>query len=78
MKTDRIRTVIHICFYISGRIRIRIRIILTMLEKIVLDVDIINIRSKYSNTDIESNVEYLDSNTDRFEPSKQIRSRIRR
>ena len=33
----------HICFHISGRIRIRIRIISIMSDKIRLDVDIINI-----------------------------------
>jgi hypothetical protein len=33
-----------------------------------LDVDIINIRFKYSNTDTESDVEYSDANTDRSEP----------
>ena len=33
----------HICFHISSRIRIRIRIISIMSDKIQLDVDIINI-----------------------------------
>jgi len=37
----------------------------TMSDKIGLDVDIINIRSKYSDTDTVSNVEYSDSNMDR-------------
>jgi len=54
---------IHICFHISGRIRIRIRIISTMSDKIGLDV----IRFKYLNTDTESDVEYSDSNTNRSE-----------
>ena len=58
----------HNCFYISGRIRIRIRIMSTILDKIGLDVDIINIRFKYSNTDMVSDVEDLDSDTDKFEP----------
>ena len=40
----------------------------TMSDKIGLDVDIINIRFKYSNTDTESDVEYSDSNTDRSKP----------
>jgi len=40
----------------------------TMSDKIGLDVDIINIQFKYSNTDTESDVEYLDSNTDRSKP----------
>ena len=52
----------YICFYISVRIRIRIRI----MFRIQLDIDIINIRFKYSDT--VSDVEYPDSNTDRFEP----------
>ena len=58
----------HICFYISGQIRIRIRIMSIMSDKIRLDVDIINIRFKYSDTDTVSNVEYSDSDTDRSEP----------
>ena len=66
----------HICFYISGRIRIRIRIMSTILDKIGLDVDIINIRFKYSDTDTVSDVDYSDSNTDRSEPPKRIWSRI--
>jgi len=33
----------HICFHISGRIRIQIRIMSIMSDKIRLDVDIINI-----------------------------------
>jgi len=41
----------HICFHIFGRIRIRIPIISIMSDKIRLDVDIINIRFKYSDTD---------------------------
>jgi len=40
----------------------------TMSDKIGLDVDIINIRLKYSNTDTKSDVEYSNSNTDRSEP----------
>jgi len=58
----------YICFHISGRIRIRIRIMSIMSDKIRLDIDIINIRFKYSDTDTVSDVEYSDSDTDRFEP----------
>ena len=36
-----------------------------MSDKIRLDVDIINIRFKYSDTDMVSDVGYLDSDTDR-------------
>jgi len=44
------------------------RITSTMSEKIWLDVDITNIRFKYSDTDTVSDVEYSDSDTDRSEP----------
>jgi len=37
---------------------------LTMSDKIGLDVDIINMWIKYSDTDTVSDVEYSDSNTD--------------
>ena len=57
----------YICFYIFGRIRIQIRIMSTIADKIGLDVDIINIGFKYSDTDTVSNVEYSNSNTDTFE-----------
>jgi len=61
----------HICFHIFGRIRIRIRIMsIIMSDKIQLDVDIINIRFKYSDTDTISDVEYSDSDMGRSEPSK--------
>jgi len=39
-----------------------------MLDKIRLDVDIINIRFKYSDMDTVSDVGYSDSDTDRSEP----------
>jgi len=39
-----------------------------MSDKIRLDVDIINIRFKYSDTDMVSDVEYSVSDTDRFKP----------
>jgi len=58
----------HIYFHISGRIRIRIRIISIMSDKIRLDVDIINIRFKYSDMDTASDVEYSVSDTERFKP----------
>jgi hypothetical protein len=65
--TDRYRWY-YICFYIFGRIQIWIRIVLVMPDKIRLDVDIINIRFKYSDTDTISDVEYSDSDTDISEP----------
>jgi len=58
----------HICFHISGWIQIRIRIMSIMSDKIQLDVDIINIRFKYSDKDTVSDIKYSDSDTDRFEP----------
>ena len=58
----------HICFHIFGRIRIRIRIMSIMSDKIRLDVDIINIQFKYSDTDTVSDVEYSVSDTDRSKP----------
>jgi len=39
-----------------------------MSDKIRLDVDIINIRFKYLNTDTVSDVEYSDSDMDRSKP----------
>ena len=39
-----------------------------MSDKIRLDVDIINIRFKYSDTDTVSDIEYLDSDMDRSKP----------
>jgi hypothetical protein len=39
-----------------------------MSDKIRLDVDIINIRFKYSDMDTVSDIEYLDSDTDRSKP----------
>ena len=50
----------HIYFHIFGRIRIRIWIMSIMSDKIRLDVDIINIRFKYSDTDTVSNVSGTD------------------
>jgi len=70
MKTDRIRTdiidIIFVFIFLVGRIRIRI--MSTMSDKIGLDVDIINIRFKYLDTDTVSDVEYSDSEMDRSEP----------
>ena len=39
-----------------------------MPDRIRLGIDIINIRFEYSDMDTVSDVEYLDSDTDRFEP----------
>jgi len=39
----------------------------TMTDRIRLDIDIINMRFDYSDTDTVSDVEYPDSDTDRFE-----------
>jgi hypothetical protein len=39
----------------------------TIPDRIRLDIDIINMRFEYSDTDTESDVEYLDLNTDGFE-----------
>jgi len=58
----------HICFHISGRIRIRLRIIPIISDKVGLDIDIVNIRFKYSDADTVSDVEYSYSDTDRPEP----------
>jgi hypothetical protein len=58
----------YICFHISGRIQIRIRIVSAMPDRIRFDVDIINMRFEFSDADIESDVKYPDSNTDRSEP----------
>ena len=38
-----------------------------MMDMIQLDIDIINMRFDYSDTDTVSDVEYPDSDTDRFE-----------
>ena len=58
----------HICFHICDRIQIRMRIMSIMSDKIRLDVDIINMRFKYSDIDTVLDVEYSDSDTDKFEP----------
>jgi hypothetical protein len=39
-----------------------------MSDMIHLDIDIINMRFGYSDTDTVSDVEYPDSDTDRFKP----------
>jgi hypothetical protein len=59
----------HICFHISGQIRIQ-RIVSAMPDRIRLNVDIINMQFKYSDTDTDtvSDVEYPNSDTDRSEP----------
>jgi hypothetical protein len=53
----------YICFHISGRIRIRVRTVSVIPDRIWLDVDIINIRFEYSDMDTVSDVEYPDSDT---------------
>jgi hypothetical protein len=55
----------YICFHISVQIRIQIRIVSTMSDRIRLDIDIINMRFEYSDTDTVSDVGYPDSDTDR-------------
>jgi hypothetical protein len=59
----------HICFHISGWVRIQIRIILTISDKIQLNIDIINIQFKCLDTDTVSDVEYLDLDTDNSKTS---------
>ena len=58
----------YICFHISVRIRIRIRIVSTISDRIRLDIDIINMRFEYSDTDTVSDVGYPDSDTNRSQP----------
>jgi len=58
----------YICFHISVWVRIRIRIVSTMSDRIRLDIDIINMRFEYSDTDIVSDVGYPDSDTNRSQP----------
>jgi len=48
-----------------------------MSNNIQLDIDIINIRFKYSDTDTISDVGYSDLDTDKSKLIKRIRSRIR-
>ena len=55
----------YICFYISVRIRIRIQIVSTMPDRIRLDIDIINMRFEYLDTDTVSDIGYSDSDTGR-------------
>jgi hypothetical protein len=54
----------YICFHISVWIQIRIRIISTMSDGILLGIDITNMRFEYSDMDTVSDVEYPDSDTD--------------
>ena len=51
----------YICFYIFSRIRI----VSAMPDMILFDVDIINMRFKFSNTDAVSDDEYPDLDTNR-------------
>ena len=57
----------YICFHISVRIRIRIRIVSIMSNRIRLDINIINMRFEYSDTDTVSDVGYPDLDIDRFQ-----------
>ena len=66
----------HICFHIFGQIQIQIRIMSTMLDKIRLDVDIINIRFKYSDMDTVSDVNIRTRIRTDLNLSKRIQSRI--
>ena len=58
----------YICFHISVRIRIRIRIVSTMSDMIRLDIDIINMRFEYSDTNTISDIGYPNSDTDISQP----------
>ena len=58
----------YIYFYISVRIWIRIRIVSTMPDRIRLNIDIINMRFEYSDTNTVSDVEYLDLDVDTSKP----------
>jgi len=58
----------YICFHISVRIQIRIRIVSTMSDRIRLDIDIINMRFEYLDTNTVSDVEYLDLDVDTSKP----------
>ena len=55
----------YICFHIFVWIRIQIRIVSTMSDRIRLDIDIINMRFEYSDTDTVSNVGYPNSDTNK-------------
>jgi hypothetical protein len=57
----------YIYFHISGQIRIRIRIVSTMPDRIRLDVDIINMRFKHLDTDTVLDIRYPDPDTERSE-----------
>jgi hypothetical protein len=46
----------------------QIGIVSTMLDMIRLNINIINMRFEYSNTDTVSDVKYSDSDTNRFKP----------
>jgi hypothetical protein len=55
-------------FVFFARIQIRIRIVSTMPDMTHLDIDIINMRFKYSDMDTVSDIEYPDSDTNRSKP----------
>jgi hypothetical protein len=58
----------YICFHISVRIRIWIWIVSTMPDRIRLDIDIINMRFQYSETGTVSDIEYPNSDMDKWTP----------
>ena len=67
----------YICFYISVRIWIRIRIVSTMPDMIRLDIDIINMLFEYSDTNKYPMLNIQTRIRTDLNPSKRIRSRIR-
>ena len=66
----------YICFHISVRIRIRIWIVSTMPDRIRLDIDIINMRFEYSDTDMILDIEYQTRIRTDVNHSKRIQSRM--
>ena len=73
MKRDRIQTditYITFVFIFLSRIWIRMWIVSNIPNRIRLDIDVINMRFEYSdtNTDTVSDVGYPDSDTDRSQP----------
>jgi hypothetical protein len=66
MKTDQIRMdIIDITFVFIFLSRFGLS---TILDRIRLNINIVNMGFEYSDTNTVSDVEYPDSNTDRFEP----------
>ena len=65
MKTD--SPILYLFSYFCPN-QIRIQIVSTMSDRIRLDIDIINMRFEYLDTDTVSDVGYPDSDTDRSQP----------